>query len=202
MRIWENEDGDVLSLHVFLKEPDLTGPLSRIEEIRSGYRGSIAQSGGALVEVEADELGGLPALRTIFKFPQEPHGMSYIGAWTIPRRNCSFVIKVCCAEHGTTGVRDSVVALKLGFPQNEDDPFQGWCEDPYDPRFKSQVLRNRSDDREWDEFFPQHPLTRARACLHRVKESISIGEDVRRSKPFLGRKGQTPGKSWFSRLTG
>jgi len=187
MRAWENAVGDILSLHVFLKVPDLAGPLSGIDRIRDGYRTAVVQVGGGLVEVEADELGGLPALRTIFRFPQDPHGVSYIGAWTIPRRSFSFVIKVCCAEHGTTGIREAaswiassdsrrlrMTRSKVGF------------QDPHDPGFRAPVLRNSSDDAEWDEVFPQHPLSRARACLRSVKESISIGEDVRRSEPFVG----------------
>ena|SRR5215510_646603 len=202
MRAWENAEKDTLSLHLFLKVPDLAGPLSRIDRIREGYRTGIVQAGGALVEVEIDELDTVPALRTIFKLPQQLRGMSYIGAWTIPRKSFSFVVKVCCAEHGTTGIRDAVVAAKIQLPHGEDDPFQGWFQDPYDPGFRAQVLRNRSDDAEWDEFFPQHPLSRVRACLRSLKESISITEDVRRSEPFAGPQERSPRKSWFSRLTG
>src|SRR5436190_489248 len=166
MRAWENAVGDTLSLHVFLKVPDLAGPLSGIDRIRDGYRTAVVQVGGGLVEVEADELGGLPALRTIFRFPQDPHGVSYIGAWTIPRRSFSFVIKVCCAEHGTTGIREAAFGVRqLQFAQNEDGPSEGWFRDPHDPGFRAPVLRNSSDDMEWDEVFPQHPLSRARACL-------------------------------------
>src|SRR5215813_14541789 len=75
----------------------------------------------------------VPALRTIFKLPQQLHGMSYIGAWTIPRKSFSFVVKVCCAEHGTTGIRDAVVAAKIQLPHGEDDPFQGWFQSLFMP---------------------------------------------------------------------
>jgi hypothetical protein len=195
VRAWKNEEGDSLSLHVFLMVPDLAGPLSRIDRIRDGYRKLIAQSGGALVEVATDELDVLPALRTIFKFPQKPHGMSYIGAWTIPRRSFSFVVRVCCAEHGTTGVRDTLVAHKLDLPKSKD-----WFRDPYDSRFRAPVLRNRSDDSEWDGLFPQHPLSRVRASLRSVKDSINIAEEVRRSEPFVGPQEQSPRKSRFGWL--
>jgi len=133
MRAWENAEKDTLSLHLFLKVPDLAGPLSRIDRIREGYRTGIVQAGGALVEVEIDELETVPALRTIFKLPQQLHGMSYIGAWTIPRKSFSFVVKVCCAEHGTTGIRDAVVAAKIQLPHGEDDPFQGWFQSLFMP---------------------------------------------------------------------
>jgi len=44
MRAWENAEKDTLSLHLFLKVPDLAGPLSRIDRIREGYRTGIVQS--------------------------------------------------------------------------------------------------------------------------------------------------------------
>jgi len=53
-----------------------------------------------------------------------------------------------------------------------------------------------------DELFPQHPLSRVRACLRGLKESISIREDVRWSEPFAGPQERSPRKSWVSRLTG
>jgi len=51
MHAWENQAGDMLSLHYFKKVPDLAGSLSEIGKIRNGYRAMIVQAGGALVEI-------------------------------------------------------------------------------------------------------------------------------------------------------
>ena len=112
--------------------------------------------------------------------------MSYIGAWTIPRRSYSFVIKVCCAEHGTTGIREAAWIASSDSLRMRMTRSKVVVRIPTIPASEPPVLRSCSDDAEWDEVFPQHPLSRARACLRSVKESISIGEDVRRSEPFVG----------------
>ena len=70
-------------------------------------------SAGAIVEVEAIEVHSLSALRTIFKIKQEPTGMTYVAAVTVPFAECSFVAKVQCPELGMTGLRDTIVATKL-----------------------------------------------------------------------------------------
>jgi hypothetical protein len=205
-REWRNSSADVLSVHYFAKPPDIAGPLSRMDIIRNDYRAIVAQSGGSLVEVQGDELGELTALRTILKFPQDPHGMSYIGAWTIPRDSFSFVIKICCAEHGTTGFRDSTVWARLHSDGElklaPDDPLANWFQDPYDSTVRGPTLRNRADDEKWDPIFPQHPLSRARTCMAQIRRSIQFDESVRGSEPFLG-PGRAAGRTnWWGRLTG
>ena len=207
-RQWENEIGDVLSLNYHAMPPDLLSPLSDIARIREQYRPLVAESGGALVEVEAGQLQDLPALRTVFKFPQVPYGMYYVGAWTIPRRSFSFTAKISCFEIGTTGVRDAVLLdMLLTDGTLKLDPAgrpAGWFQDPYDANVKADVLRNRSDDEEWDGMFPEHPLSRARACLENIRATISFDQSVRGSAPF---EGQLPvsgssRKGWWRRLTG
>lgn len=84
-RAWTNPVGDVLSLHYFPKVPDLAAPLADIARIRDAYRAMLVRSGGALVEADVSDLAGNDSLRTILKFPQHPHGMAYVGAWTIPK---------------------------------------------------------------------------------------------------------------------
>ena len=159
-----------------------------------------------MAEVQGDEVGETPTLRTILKFPQQPHGMSYIGALIIPRNSFSFLIKVCCAEQGTTGVRDNVVFARLHLDAtpafDPEDPLPGWFQDPYDATFKAPILRNRSDDEEWDVLFPQHPLSRVRYYMAEIKRTIQLDESVRHSEPFDGPGAKASRKGWWGRLTG
>ena len=180
---WGNGLGDILSLNFIALRPDLPSSLSELLAIRGMYRAHLAPVDGALVEVEPEEIASVPVLRTIFKFPQRPHGMSYVGAFTIPRAEFSFVIKVSCAERGVTGMRDAV-ALDRHLATNPDPIFRGWAQDPYDPTFESPTLRNQSDDEEWDALFPEHPLSRVRAGLGKLRASVVIGDDVRASRPW------------------
>src|SRR5438876_932350 len=79
---------------------NIAAPLRDVAAIRKAYRTQVDRAGGALVEVDVDNVATIQALRTIFKFPQQPHGMSYVGSWTLPRRSFSFAVKISAAEHG------------------------------------------------------------------------------------------------------
>jgi len=204
-RKWRNASKDALSLQYFAKQPDIPAPLSDIATIRSAFRAGVAQVGGALVEVDVDQLEGTAVLRTIFKFPQKPHGMTYVGAWTIPRYSFSFVVKICCAEAGVTGLRDASVMDRLlarrASPIDPDVLMSEWARDPYEPNFRSRVLRNQSDDVEWDAAFPGHPLSRVRTCLRVIKETIRLDESVHCSASFEGPQ-QTSRRRWWHRIKG
>ena len=106
-RRWRRPDAtDGLSLHLFLRQPDLPSPL-RAQSLRDLYRAQLAAAGGGIVEVELENFEALPNVRAIFKFPQKPSGMSYLASLTLPFRNFSYVLKVQCEEAGMTGVRDT-----------------------------------------------------------------------------------------------
>src|SRR5689334_11433718 len=106
-RRWRNELGDQLSLDFFDLPPNLPTPPSDIEPIRAFYRQQLGDSGG-IVQVDSLVVSTVPAIMAIFKFRQNPTGMTYLGAITIPFRDCSFVIKWQCPERGRTGLRDAV----------------------------------------------------------------------------------------------
>jgi hypothetical protein len=190
VRIYCDESGDIFSVHFFDLPPDLPGPLSAIDVIRDRYREDISDQGG-IVGVVPCMVDSLPGLRTLFKFPQEPSGMSYVGALTIPRRDFSFVLKVCARERGITGRRDSVVMLKLresgDLPAFDPGcPFEGWFADPYDPTCESRVRCNRSDDASWDPEFPDHPLSKCRRHLSTIEETCTFDQEVHASPSFEG----------------
>ncbi|MCG6989799.1 MAG: hypothetical protein LJF06_16690 [Gemmatimonadetes bacterium] len=168
-----------MSLHYFAMPPDLPAPLSDITTIRQFCRQQLGE-GGAIVEVEAVTLGRCSALSTILKMSQEPAGMTYVAALTIPFAECSFVAKVVCPEIGVTGMRDAVVAEMLDAWEMQD-----WFADPYLPDYRNPVLRNRSDDTEWDATFPDHPLSRARRHLKEMA-AMTLSSEVEALAPFPG----------------
>src|SRR5262245_7952570 len=175
---WTDESGDTLSIHHFPIPPDLAGSLSDLTAIRRQYRKLLGRRGG-IVELESESVAGFAALRSLLKMLQEPSRMSYLAAFTFPFRDCSFVVKVGCRESGMTGLRDTAVALKLGMTS------RGWSRDPYAPGYRNPVLRNRSDDPEWDALFPKHPLSRARVHLATLR-GLSLSSDVGDLAPFEG----------------
>jgi hypothetical protein len=190
---WHQGAGDLLSLHYFPLPPDIPAPLEQLPVVRARYRKDLASRGGGIVEVEAQPLAGLLAVRSIFKFPQQPTGTSYVASLTLPFAECSFVLKVQCPEQGTTGMRDSVI---LGQVRSEtrfttQEEFRRWMDeqwfqDPYDPADRSPVRRNQSEDPVHDARFPDHPLSRARRYLASLVSTLRISPALLQARPFTG----------------
>ena len=187
MSVWQNDVGDGLSLTLAPHPPALGAPLDDLNALRRFVRTEAAEAEAGIVEVDVIDLDTLPAVRFIVKKPQQPSGMTYEGTLLLPRRDFSFTIRVLCRETGVTGRRDAAVFLRLAAEHDvpEDTP-DGWFSDPYDPLFEGRTLRNLSDDPEWDDLFPDHPLSRCRAHLQMLEERISLKEEVRVAPAFTG----------------
>lgn len=173
-RIWFTEDGAAaVSLFFFDKPPDLPGDLRTAEQLRQFYLTSPAKSPAKLVEVGIVELSGCKAVRLIIKTPQQPHGMAYLGSFTIPFRDFSFVIKVECPERGTTGIRETMLFEKLitaGKIAVIDPPHISGDWNP--------------DDEKYDADFPTHPLSALRRVLKAIERSCVVDAAIRSQPGF------------------
>ncbi len=191
---WRSSFGEIISVHFFPIPPDLPAPVHDLSIHRESARVRLAEISGAVIEVEIAQLGDYAALHQIFKLPMKPSGMLYIASYTIPFQTCSFVIKAQCPEVGATGIRDALVAdmSEVDLDELENNRIviiEGgkkipWMQDPYEPNFEAPLLRNRSEDRQWDAEFPDHPLSRARKFLEKVKDSFSAAASLRVLPPF------------------
>jgi len=192
VRYWRTESGDMLGLWYFPIPPDLAAPPNEIDKLRATYRRGVAAVGMAIVSVDATKVDGRAAVRTIFKgrIPEEgSFGAMYVASITVPFRDFSFVLKTICEERGTTGVRDAVVAdilMKQGKVGLGPSGFTGWFADPYDPGFRAAVLRNLSDDEQYDAMFADHPLSRARRLLRTLEERIKISAEAKAAPGLTG----------------
>ena len=99
-RVWWNSVGDGIGLYYFAMPPDIKADLGSINDVRKFYRNSSATRGLGIIEVETPQVDGCLAVRTVFKSPQQPTGMTYIGSITLPFRDFSYVLKVQCMETG------------------------------------------------------------------------------------------------------
>jgi hypothetical protein len=196
---WTNDKSQFLSLHFFAKKPDIPCALERMDTLRAAYRQGLSQSSGALISADRVVNNGLECVQLIFKTPRQPHGMVYVGSLTFPFADCSYVAKIQCAEFGTSGVRDSFVLdamLKDGSvsvnPITKE--IEGWSADPYDPQFTAPLLRNRSDDRQYDAQFPDHPLTAVRQILTGILRSVGADDALMAADKF---RGPMPGQAGF-----
>ena len=186
---WHNDRREVLFLHYFPIRPDIPCSLNDVSTLRDSYRHGVNQSGGGLVSVNVLRVQGLLGTRTIFKFPQQPTGVAYVASLTFPFRDFSFVIKLQCQENQPTGTREAMVLeqlLKTGeitVDKATGIPI-GWSRDPYEPNLVAGMQMNIAEEIKYDEHFPEHPLTRARAFLTRVANSINFSPEVLSSPSF------------------
>ena len=121
----------------------------------------------------------------ITKLPQIPKGMSYNGLIFLPFKDFSYSIYVRYEEAGTTGLREAIVLDLLmeegavTIDPNAPPPgLQGLAEDLYDKTLRGPLVRSKCEREEYDHLFPDHPLSRVRACLVRIKESLVIDDGV------------------------
>jgi len=189
-RFWHTSAGDVVVLYYFDKRPDIGADLGNLDALRAFYRTEVTAAGLGLIEVDTFQADGCVGVRTVFKSPRRPAGVTYLGSLTLPFRDFSFVLKVECNEAGITGQREAVVLnemlasgrVTLG---DTDDGLVGWAQDPYDPAARARLMRNLSEDERYDGQFPDHPLSRLRAALRKIGPSVRLGAGVKEARPFV-----------------
>lgn len=179
--VYYMDEYDDLIINFFKLPPDIIAKDSSEKSIQENYRNVAAEVGGAIIEVKKETLGKLEAIKTIFKFPMQPSGVAYLGSYTIPFADCSYVIKVQCPEVGTSGVRDTTIfefMMRKGLIKLTDDGPEGWMKDPYDESIKLPLMMNLSESEEFDEAFPMHPLSRLRKHMKMIKDTFKYDEEL------------------------
>jgi len=190
LKAWRNTTGDSMSLNYFALPPDIGAPLTSLDDLRRFYRTQINPSMG-LVETTVVTLDGIPAVRLIIKVPQDPSGVIYLGSFTIPRRDFSYVLKFQCNPESVTGVRESIILnnlLETGeVTIASGGNLDGWNADPYDPQAEGEALMNRSEEPQHDSLFPNHPLSRLRLHMTEAEHSIKVSSSIKTSPHFVGK---------------
>jgi hypothetical protein len=165
-RIWETSEQDIISLHFFDMPPDLPRCTS-VEKHHDFIASKIRSANALLVEWQITDIASCVATRLIIKIPQNTFGMTYLGSFTLPFRDFSFVIKVQCPEHGTTGIREAILLDKR---MEKEMP----CLDGSGPLYPDW----NPDKEEYDELFPDHPISRLRHMLLRIQHSAKLAKNI------------------------
>jgi hypothetical protein len=190
--IWHDDRGLVVSVHEFDLPPDLPAALQHPAELRHQLAQFVAAAGGGLIEAAVTQVDAVPAVRQLIKVPR-PHGPGqvFLGSYTIPKTACSVVIKVQAAEGATTGIRETVVLDKLG-------PERYFQQHPYGSDVRGGLPFHAADAADWDEKFPDHPLTLVRTALEQIVSSVRL-EDQFRALPGFNGPARPPTRRWFGR---
>ena len=144
--------------------------MPKVDSFRDLTRRELLSRGGGLVsaDLSTKDVGVVVA-----KFPQQPSGMTYEGVLVFVRKRTQYRVTVRFPETNITGLRDAVLFdTHMKNAPADGDPFEGWASDPYDPKRRDPLMRNKADDEQHDSKFPDHPLTLVRAELSRLQRSL------------------------------
>lgn len=181
---WVNPDETIaISINYFDIVPNIP-TLKDVNVLKGFYRNLVTGADGGVVEVVLYKRQQFNIIRTIFKIPQMPSGMTYVGSLTIPFSTCSFVLKIQAVESGATGMREAIVVNKLLSAGNYDEA--SWSSDPYDKEVKTGRLMNKAEDQSYDDDFPNHPLSQVRNLLSQIEEDVQWQSEVEKLRPFEG----------------
>jgi len=141
-------------------------PFHECRLVIDGIHRSLAEDQG-LVEVACGKANaGGEYIYSIVKTKNDPPGMLYTLTMHMRDKINVWSIQGFFEECGVTGQRDCAV-MEIARRQKmiKEVGGEGWFKDPYDPNYKNGLLMNLSEQRQFDELFPQHPLSKARELV-------------------------------------
>ena len=149
-----------------------------VDRISKGIHAGLGEKQG-LIEIQAIQGNdGRKSVYSIVKTLREPSGVQYNLTLQIAYPKQLIHVQGYFDETGITGQRDaSVHELAVKKKLVKPGTFDGWFEDPIDKDYKKGVLKNLSEDVEYDAMFPNHPLTVLRGFVNTVLELDSEGAD-------------------------
>jgi hypothetical protein len=188
--------GDIVTLAVLDGPPNLPAPLTELARLRHdlAVRHAVV---GCLVDAEVIAVDRLPALLEVVKTPRQgaAHGLTVAGTLTVPRAQRCMILRREAHEHGTTGVREALIALNVGSSRMMPPH-------PYAPEVKGLRPYLLSDGEEFDGQIPQHPLSRVRAWLRYVAPTVRLDAEFLALPPFGDDTASPRGtrrRRWFRR---
>lgn len=169
-RTWRNRNGDGIGLYHFAVPPDLPKRQASMEDFRAAFQSIVDQT---MLDVQTDRIADMSVVRTIAKVLPGQARISYVGSYIIPFRDCSYVVKIQCDEHGVTGMREAIL-LARGLSRGEVT-FEG-----------SELKRSGTSpyDVSHDSEFPDHPLSRCRRGLRRLGATLTLADELRKLPKF------------------
>jgi hypothetical protein len=176
---YADNDRTLILTNFFGIPPDLPVGFGDIAVLQRATTLLAARQGVTVIEAGATQIGGLPALWQInkLKLPNQPSGQAFLGSFTIPRANCSAVLRVQAAEGQPTGVREALVMNQVG-------PQSYFKAHPYAPDFQLPLPFHAADDPAYDAQFPDHALTRVRRVMARLAQQVGLDPTFTAQPPF------------------
>lgn len=147
-------------------------PMNEIRSIVDGIHSCLADNQGIIEVSNGTTKYDKKYAYSIIKNSLEPRGMSYILTMHIIKDGTALCLRGQFEEQGMSGQRDAYVyeyAIRCNIGIGTDG--EGWFKDPFDNDFVRGLRMNYSEDRRFDESFPDHPLSQVRALISFIIEN-------------------------------
>lgn len=163
--------------------------LRDIDAAREFYGQQCKDNGGVMLSLDVISAARAEALKGLFKYraPNGRSGMLIVGILWMPFENCNFQINVEALETGTIAMRETAIMLKEpdSWPKNDQPPIKVDSAEELFARMRAApVVALPSDDERYDQSFPDHPLSKVRARLKNIIETITLDPNVSSLKPY------------------
>ena len=148
-------------------------PYDDPRSVVDGIHQELADDQGLITVEKGETKNGHRFIYSIVKSLKEPGGVQYCLTMHVEYEECAVLVQGFFDEIGTTGIRDAMVYAMLsneGKVKATENGIEGWNEDPFDPEYSHGNRMNCSERNEFDELFPQHPLTQMRMLAEELVE--------------------------------
>jgi len=137
------------------------------KDLIAGIRSFLGKNQGIVQAETADDYAF-----SIVKALLDPHGgVQYIFTFQKFYEDGILNIQGVFEEGYTTGIRDTIVfemCLSNNLVSIEENNTVGWTRDPYDQSITEGALMNLSEEEDFDELFPDFPLTLCRELIKAI----------------------------------
>jgi hypothetical protein len=185
-----NENGEYLEIAVAgITPPEGYPKVPDLAALRDFYERSIAGQPVAVVDLDVLPIQGFHSVMRISKFRADNSlAMIYSGTLELSFSEFAYFITVQSLEQGTTGLREAMWAMMHKdeiLQEASQPPTQVQSQEDLVALLKSgPVQRAPSDDKQFDEAFPDHPLTRVRRHMNWIAGKIAFAPEIMKTRSW------------------
>jgi len=158
-------DNAVCLVYIYPIAVDSAMDFSDKQALIDGIHRTLAEN-QAIIEVDnGTRISGKPYIYSIIKtYHGKEAGVVYTLTMDLLFKDSVIRIQAFFQEYGTTGIRDTAVYAQCYRSENDFSP-EKWFFDPYDLKSQAAYKMNKSELAEYDDIFPDHPLSQCRSLI-------------------------------------
>lgn len=148
-----------------------TMPMNDIQSIIDGIHKCLEGNQGIIEVANGHTKYDKNFVYSIVKNLNEPSGITYILTMHFEKNGKALCLQANFEERSITGKRETTIYEYMRREAIIKSLSEGWSCDPYDKNYKHGVLMNLSEKKEYDTYFPKHPLTEMRRLIAYIIEN-------------------------------